>query len=207
MPATSGTRPQRISMIAIRVSGWTMRMSAAAMIWLPAPNATPCTAAITGTGISRQPHAAYWALLTMPFVRSARVPPALLAPGSRSLLRLDRSSPAQKARPSPDSTTTRSPALALSSSIASANASHIAPSSAFILSARIRRTSAMPPSSMVIEIRSFMGESSAFNGSGRPRRAATGRCRNTYPCRPRTWTEIRNRRARSPLRYWRAARP
>src|SRR3546814_12830560 len=81
MPATSGTRPQRISMIAIRVSGWTMRMSAAAMIWLPAPNATPWTAAITGTGNSRQPHAAYWALLAIPFVRSDRLPPALLAPG------------------------------------------------------------------------------------------------------------------------------
>ncbi len=85
-------------MIAMRVSGWTMRMSAAAMIWLPAPNATPCTAAITGTGISRQPHAAYCALFAIPRVRSDKVPPALLAPGSRSLLRLERSSPAQKAR-------------------------------------------------------------------------------------------------------------
>src|SRR3990167_10949312 len=134
-------------------------MSAAAMIWLPAPKATPWTAAITGTGSSRQPQAAYWALFAIPLVRSARPPPALLAPGSRSLLRLERSSPAQKARPSPDRTTTRRPAIAFNASTASAKASHIAGSSAFILSARIIRTSAIPPSSMLIEIRSFMDES------------------------------------------------
>ena len=125
------------------------------MICDPAPKATPCTAAITGTASSRQPHATYCMSFTMPRVRSARLAPELLVPGSRAPAMLARSSPAQKARPSPDRTTTRSPAIAFSASSASAIAAHCSGSSAFILSGRLNRTSAMPFSSMVMVTRSF----------------------------------------------------
>ena len=48
----SGTMPQRISMTEKRVPGAAMRISAPAMICSPPPNATPCTAAITGSWVA-----------------------------------------------------------------------------------------------------------------------------------------------------------
>ena len=59
-PAMSGMRPCLISMTDMRVSGATMRMSAPSAICRPPPKATPCTAAITGTGKVRQPQATCW---------------------------------------------------------------------------------------------------------------------------------------------------
>src|SRR5713226_1080497 len=92
----------------------------------------------------------------MPCVRSAR-----LANGNRLLpaataTTLSTSSPAQKARPSPDSTTARTLRSSLSRAPASAIARNIAGSSAFILSARLSRTSAIP-SAIVSRMRSSMG--------------------------------------------------
>src|SRR6202012_2218718 len=65
------------------------------------------------------------------------------------------SRPAQNARPSPDNTTARRPFSRLSRSVAPTNASNISASSAFILSARTRRTSAIP-SEIEIETRCSM---------------------------------------------------
>src|ERR1700753_216959 len=65
------------------------------------------------------------------------------------------SRPAQNARPSPDNTTARRPFSRLSRSVAATNASNISASSAFILSARTRRTSAIP-SEIEIETRCSM---------------------------------------------------
>ena len=127
----SGTRPQRISITAQRVSGWTMRMSAPEIIFSPPPIATPWAAATTGTGSVRQPQAICCGTLANPWVRGIR------SMGSASLLKFERSSPAQKPRPSPETTTARRSGMALSSSIASQMASNIAGSSAFILSARV----------------------------------------------------------------------
>jgi len=59
-------------------------------------------------------------------------------------VKLDTSSPAQKALPSPASTTARSPFIVLSSSPAAMIASNCSGSSAFILSGRLKRTQATP---------------------------------------------------------------
>ena len=69
--------------------------------------------------------------------------------------KLPKSRPAQKPRPSPESTTTRTDASPFSPSPASATAWNMAGSMAFSLSGRFRRTSATP-SWMVIETRSDM---------------------------------------------------
>src|SRR3954452_20783452 len=69
-----------------------------------------------------------------------------------------KSSPAQNARPSPDSTTARTDGSALTASPASISASNMAGSRAFIFSGRLRRTSATPPST-VTDTRSDMGPS------------------------------------------------
>ena len=136
----SGTSPQCVSRIANRVAGWAMRMSAPDMIWNPPPKATPCTAQTTGIGNVRQPQATCCGPLASPCVRVSsdrpEPPPAIDA----------MSSPAQNARPSPDSTTTRTSGIVASRSIMPAIWSNIAGSSAFILSARFSRTSAMPSS-------------------------------------------------------------
>ena len=97
----SGTSPQWVSRIAKRVPGAAMRMSAPDMIWKPPPNATPCTAAITGIGNCRQPQETCCGRidsLGIALGRSTPEPPAAM---------LAMSSPAQKPRPSPDSTTQR----------------------------------------------------------------------------------------------------
>ncbi len=133
----SGTSPQCVSRIAKRVPGAAMRMSAPDMIWKPPPSATPWTAAITGIGRLRQPIETCCTKLA-PFqgrsVRSRPEPPVAMLPMS---------SPAQKPRPSPDRTATRTSCIAASSSIAATMPSNIAGSIAFIFSARVRRTSAM----------------------------------------------------------------
>ena len=133
----SGTNPQRISITAQRVSGWIIRISAPDMMFRPPPNATPCTAAITGTGRVRQPQAACCGILVSPYVRAIR------SIGLSLLAKLDRSNPAQKALPSPDTTTTRKLSCLESESMASQIASNMAGSKAFILSARVRVTWAM----------------------------------------------------------------
>ena len=133
----SGTNPQRISITAQRVSGWIIRISAPDMMFRPPPNATPCTAAITGTGSVRQPQAACCGILVSPCVRAIR------SIGLSLLAKLDRSNPAQKALPSPDTTTTRKLSCFESESMASQIASNMAGSKAFILSARVRVTWAM----------------------------------------------------------------
>ena len=51
-PVMSGRIPQRISSTDSRASGATIRRSAPRAIWMPPPSATPCTAAMTGTGSS-----------------------------------------------------------------------------------------------------------------------------------------------------------
>src|SRR4051812_12289252 len=68
------------------------------------------------------------------------------------------SRPAQNARPSPDNTTARTPFSRDSRSAAATSASNIAASSAFILSARTSRTSAIP-SEIDIETRCSMKKS------------------------------------------------
>ena len=60
--------------------------------------------------------------------------------------KLAKSRPAQNPRPSPDSTTARTAGSALRLSPASTSPLNMAPSTAFILSGRLRRTSATPPS-------------------------------------------------------------
>ncbi len=178
VPAISGTRPHLISMIDIRASGERNRMSAPSVSWKPPPKATPCTAAITGTGSSRQPHTAYCGSLTIPRVRSARLPrrpdplPAFMV--SKRLV----SRPAQKARPSPERTTARKPFSVFSRSQVDVMASNISKSSAFILSARTRRTSATP-SVMDTETRSPMDYSPEFIGFGLYRRSSAGFSQST----------------------------
>ena len=153
----------------MRVSGCATRMSAPDSSWNPPPIATPCTAAITGTGNSRQPVQTNCASLDGPRLRSdsfsPEPPPAIDA----------MSSPAQKARPSPDSTTARTSGIVPSRSIASRRPANIAGSSAFILSARVSRTSAIP-SATVIETRSFM-----VHPLPKPCGLATGRARAPQP--------------------------
>jgi uncharacterized MAPEG superfamily protein len=129
-----------------------MRMSAPSITWKPAPNATPCTAAITGIGKVRQPQAAFWKLFAMPCVRGMRSRSAGSSPSSRA-----RSMPAQNARPSPESTTQRTSRAARNRSSAAAMPSYIATSIAFILSGRARRTSATPASMAMVTRCSFMG--------------------------------------------------
>ena len=159
MPAMSGTRPHLISMIDIRASGVRKRMSAPSASWKPPPKATPWIAAITGTGSCRQPHTACWGKLASPWVRAERSrfsPPAIpLPPVSFIAAKRPISRPAQNARPSPDNTTARTPFSWASRSVAATIASNIAASSAFILSARTSRTSAMP-SEIEIETRCSM---------------------------------------------------
>src|SRR6185437_6793826 len=135
-------------------------MSAPSATWKPPPNATPCTAAITGTGSSRQTQQAYWARLATPWLRAPR--PASLpatvdwARGPSAMRpKLPMSRPAQNARPSPDSTTARTPFSVISRSPAPTRPSNMALSRAFILSARFSRTSATP-SWMSMVTRSFM---------------------------------------------------
>src|SRR5580692_11796298 len=140
-------------------------MSGPRATWKPPPKATPCTAAITGTGTSRQTQAAYCARLATPWLRAPR--PASLTverPRGPSAIwpKLPMSSPAQKARPSPLSTTARTPFSVFSRSPAPTRASNMALSSAFILSTRTMRTSATP-SSMLIVTRSFMACSSCVS--------------------------------------------
>ena len=62
----------------------------------------------------------------------------------------EKSSPAQNARPSPDSTTARTDGSAFSASPASTMAANMAPSRALSLSGRLRRTSATPPSIVTV---------------------------------------------------------
>ncbi len=140
----SGLMPQRISRMDMRTSGATKRMSQPAASWIPAPKATPCTAAMTGTGSSRQPHTACWALWVM---RSFSISPmllVLLSPPPAIDWNPEKSRPAHQAGPLPDSTTARNPSVFASSSAVSISALNIGPSMAFILSPRLRRTSAMP---------------------------------------------------------------
>ena len=140
----SGIRPQRTSSTDIFTSGATMRMSAPSAIWNPPPSATPWTAAITGAGISCHTNAACWPgfVISPPrrgvtFSRFVSLSPAIAwnEPKSR---------PAQKARPSPDSTTARTDGSVFSASPVSTSAEKSAPSSAFIFSGRFIRTSATP---------------------------------------------------------------
>ena len=154
----SGTRPHFISITAMRVAGWTTRMSAPLAIWRPPPKQTPWTAAMTGTGHLRQVIAACCARLALPCVRSTSFACGFEPPAAM----LDRSSPAQKARPSPDRTATRKPFISRRAWPASSTASNCAPSSAFILSPRVKRTCATPLSARSIETRSwkFMPKSS-----------------------------------------------
>ena len=51
----SGISPWTISIAERRVSGAAIRMSAPSAICSPPPKQAPCSAAITGTGSSRQP--------------------------------------------------------------------------------------------------------------------------------------------------------
>src|SRR5580658_5678413 len=135
-------------------------MSAPRQTWKPPPNATPCTAAITGTGSSRHTQQAYCARLAGPWLRAPRpasFPATVDCPRGPSVMRpkLPMSSPAQKARPSPESTTARTPFSVISRSPAPTRPSNMALSRAFILSARFGRTSATP-SSIEIVTRSFI---------------------------------------------------
>ena len=134
-------------------------MSAPSASWKPPPNATPWIAAITGTGSCRQPHTACCGKFASPWVRADRSrfsPPAIpLPPLSFIAAKRPMSRPAQNARPSPDNTTARTPFSWASRSVAATSASNIAASSAFILSARTSRTSAMP-SEIDIETRCSM---------------------------------------------------
>jgi len=130
VPAMSGTRPHLISMIDIRASELRKRMSAPSESWKPPPKATPCTAAMTGTGSWRQPHTACCGKLAWPCVRLVRSrfsPPGIpLPPFSFMAAKRPMSSPAQKARPSPDRTTARTPFSFESRSVAATRASNMA---------------------------------------------------------------------------------
>ena len=137
----SGTRPHFISMTDMRESGATILTSAPLAICRPPPKHTPCTAAITGMGNWRQPMATAWNRLALPCVRSASffaAPGESLSPAPIALI----SRPAQKALPSPDSTTTRTDLSTASVRCASTIPSNMSRSRAFILSARFKRTSA-----------------------------------------------------------------
>src|SRR3954453_6719248 len=68
----------------------------------------------------------------------------------------EKSSPAQKPRPSPESTTARTERSDFSPSPASTMAANIAGSNALILSGRVRRTSATPSEETVTDTRSAM---------------------------------------------------
>src|SRR6266404_4799063 len=121
---------------------------------------------ITGTGSCRHPHTACCGKLAAPWVRLVRSrssPPATpLPPFSFMAANRPISRPAQNARPSPDNTTARTPFSWASRPVAATSASNIAASSAFILSARTSRTSAMP-SEIDIETRCSMRNSSTLH--------------------------------------------
>src|SRR5262245_51870505 len=145
----SGTRPHLISMTESRASGDTKRTSAASAIWSPPPKATPWIAATTGTGISVHTQAARCAKLAGLSGRRARRSAAPPPPPPRPM-KLATSSPALKARPSPERTTARSERSAASLSPVATSAWNISGSRAFSLSGRARRTSAIPPSSFTL---------------------------------------------------------
>ena len=113
MPPMSGTMPHFISITAICTSGPAMRMSAPNASWQPAPKTGPCSAAITGTGTRVQIIATscHWFVVPSPWLRGTRA-----AAGSSpiDLPNPPMSMPAQKARPSPDSTTARASEAATS---------------------------------------------------------------------------------------------
>src|ERR1700730_117522 len=144
VPAISGTKPHLVSMMPNRVPGATYRKSAPRASWKPPPKAAPWTAAITDTGSSRQIQTMCWAKLAMPCVRWLRSANGRILLPSAAAVILSTSSPAHNARPSPDITTARTPGSARRRAPVSAMALNMAGSSAFILSARLSRTSAMP---------------------------------------------------------------
>src|SRR6266478_5746009 len=108
----------------------------------------------------------------MPCVRSARSANGRMLLPAAIAVTLSTSRPAQKAGPSPESTTARKLRSSLSRAPASAIARNIAGSRAFILSARLSRTSAMP-SAIVSRMRSSMGPSPFFCYSERGERGCT----------------------------------
>ena len=148
----SGTSPQRPSMIDSRASGATKRMSAPRASCSPPPKATPCTAAMTGMGASCQAQATRCAALARDSAsRAVRSPLAARRSPASSIAWNDvKSSPAQNARPSPESTTARTDGSAATARAASGIAANIAGSSAFIFSGRLSRTSATPSHTVIV---------------------------------------------------------
>ena len=112
----SGTKPHLASITLMRVPGASRRTSAPRASCRPPPKATPCTAAITGTAKLRQPMATNCGLLAEPCVRGNKRSCALAVPSDVCAMPAKRpvSSPAQKALPSPYSTTARKPGVACS---------------------------------------------------------------------------------------------
>src|SRR5450755_3814080 len=108
---------------------------------------------MTGTGSSRHSQTMCWNLFAIPCTADGTI----LPPWAKAAT-LSPSIPAQKARPSPESTTARKLRSSLSRAPASAIAWNIAGSSAFILAARLSRTSATP-SVIVSRTRSSMAPS------------------------------------------------
>ena len=141
MPPMSGTMPHFISITAKRASGAAMRISAPSASCMPAPKQTPWIAAITGSSIRCQIIATscHWFVVPSPWLRGISISAGSLPIIPESPVM---SIPAQKARPSPESTTQRA-SEAATSCPAAMIASIICWSTAFILSARTRRTWAM----------------------------------------------------------------
>src|SRR5690606_20223357 len=153
VPVMSGIRPQRDSRTESLASGATTRMSAPSAICSPPPSAGPWTAAMTGTSSSCHTQAACWPRWVIrpsvsPIAPSGAPPPRAsldaAPPPPAIACKLLKSSPAQKPRPAPESTTTRTARSALSASPASTMARKRPVSRAFSLSGRLRRRSATP---------------------------------------------------------------
>ncbi len=106
MPPISGTIPHFISITANLASGAAMRISAPSASWIPAPKQTPWMAAITGISMRDQTIATscHWFVVPLPWLRGIKS-----SAGSFPIMpdRPEMSIPAQKALPSPESTTQR----------------------------------------------------------------------------------------------------
>jgi hypothetical protein len=109
------------------------------------------------------PPAAASAAFAGPPASTVTRPPAMA-------MKPDKSRPAEKARPSPDSTTARTDVSRASRALASTKATNMSPSRAFSLSGRLSRTSATP-SVICTVTRSDIGTSLVVADHSAPRRS------------------------------------
>ena len=141
-PDMSGMIPHLPSSTDQVESGDAMRKSAASAIWSPPPRQWPCTAAMTGTGSRRQAQQASWNVLVPRHGRGTNA----AATRRGSAITVAKSRPAQKASPSPSSTTARTDLSARRVRAVATSCSRVSSVSAFIFSGRLSRTRAIPRS-------------------------------------------------------------